>query len=64
MWVQSPIHKVSWQSTITHMDVSKNRGKTTKMDGENNGKPYYNGILANYYNSSCQIMIFYQPTFP
>ena len=22
------------------MDVSKNRGKTTKMDGENNGKPY------------------------
>ena len=23
-----------------HMDVSKNRGKTPKMDGENNGKPY------------------------
>ena len=22
------------------MDVSKNRGKTPKMDGENNGKPY------------------------
>ena len=26
-----------------HMDVSKNRGKNTKMDGENNGKPYQNG---------------------
>ena len=23
-----------------HMDVSKNRGKNPKMDGENNGKPY------------------------
>ena len=23
-----------------YMDVSKNRGKTPKMDGENNGKPY------------------------
>ncbi len=23
------------------MDVSKNRGKTTKMDGENNEKPYF-----------------------
>ena len=23
----------------THMGVSKNRGKTPKMDGENNGKP-------------------------
>ena len=22
------------------LDVSKNRGKTPKMDGENNGKPY------------------------
>ena len=22
------------------VDVSKNRGKTPKMDGENNGKPY------------------------
>ena len=22
------------------MDVSKNKGKTPKMDGENNGKPY------------------------
>ena len=22
---------------------SKNRGKTPKMDGENNGKPYLNG---------------------
>ena len=26
-----------------HMDVSKNRRKTPKMDGEKNGKPYYNG---------------------
>ena len=24
-----------------HMGVSKNRGKTPKMDGENNGKPYF-----------------------
>ena len=23
-----------------HTDVSNNRGKTTKMEGENNGKPY------------------------
>ena len=23
-----------------HVDVSKNRGKTPKMDGENHGKPY------------------------
>ncbi len=23
-----------------HMGVSKNRGNTPKMDGENNGKPY------------------------
>ena len=23
-----------------HMGVSKNRGETPKMDGENNGKPY------------------------
>ena len=23
-----------------HMGVSKNRGKTPKTDGENNGKPY------------------------
>ena len=23
------------------MDVSKNRGKTPKMDGENNGQPYF-----------------------
>ena len=23
-----------------YMDVSKNRGKTPQMDGENNGKPY------------------------
>ena len=24
-----------------NMGVSKNRGKTPKMDGENNGKPYF-----------------------
>ena len=24
-----------------HKAVSKNRGKTPKMDGENNGKPYF-----------------------
>ena len=24
----------------SYMGVSKNRGKTPKMDGENNGKPY------------------------
>ena len=26
--------------TWKYTDVSKNRGKTPKMDGENNGKPY------------------------
>ena len=26
-----------------YMDVSENSGKTPKMDGENNGTPYYNG---------------------
>ena len=26
---------------FSYMGVSRNRGKTTKMDGENNGKPYY-----------------------
>ena len=30
--------KVTFHST--DMGVSKNRGKTPKMDGENNGKPY------------------------
>ena len=25
---------------LEYMGVSKNKGKTTKMDGENNGKPY------------------------
>ena len=28
------------RSRGSDMDVSKNRGKTTKMDGEYNGKPY------------------------
>ena len=27
-------------SDLGDLDVSKNRGKTPKMDGENNGKPY------------------------
>ena len=31
--------------TISNMDVSKNSGKPTKMDGENNGKPYSNGMI-------------------
>ena len=26
--------------SVFYMDVSKNRGFSTKMDGENNGKPY------------------------
>ena len=26
---------------LEHLDVSKNRGKTPKMDGENKGKPYF-----------------------
>ena len=30
------------QSVKNHyMDVSENNGKTPKMDGENNGKPYF-----------------------
>ena len=28
------------QTYMTCMGVSKNRGKTPKMDGENHGKPY------------------------
>ena len=30
----------SFKPTTKYMGVSKNRGKTPKMDGENNGKPY------------------------
>ena len=30
------------------MDVSKNRGKTLKMDGENNGKHMENPIKMDY----------------
>ena len=29
-----------WFWITPNLDVSKNRGETTKMDGENNGKPY------------------------
>ena len=29
-----------WGYNSTYLDVSKNRGKKPKMDGENNGKPY------------------------
>ena len=29
----------------TELGVSKNRGKNPKMDGENNGKPYENGMI-------------------
>ena len=28
------------KSFLRHMDVSKNRGVSPKIDGENNGKPY------------------------
>ena len=31
--------KLTWPEFL-YMDVSQNRGKTPKMDGENNGKPY------------------------
>ena len=27
------------------MDISKNRGFSPKMDGENSGKPYKNGMI-------------------
>ena len=30
---------------ILYMGVSKNRGVSPKMDGENNGKPYQNGVI-------------------
>ena len=30
-----------YQRVIHNMGVSKNRGKNPKMDGENNGKPYF-----------------------
>ena len=31
-----------------YMGVSKNRGKTPKMDGENKGKPYWNGWFGGF----------------
>ena len=39
------------KSCMKHMDVSKNRGKTPKMDGENNGKPYSNRMIWGYHYS-------------
>ncbi len=36
----NPLLSCSPPKHIWHMGVSKNRGKTPKMDGENNGKPY------------------------
>ena len=32
--------KILFDEQNEHLGVSKNRGKTPKMDGENNGKPY------------------------
>ena len=34
--------QISQEKNLMHLGVSKNRGKTPKMDGENNGKPYQN----------------------
>ena len=33
----------------SHVDVSKNRGKTPKMDGENNGKPLLEWMIWGYH---------------
>ena len=43
-WLKSGINSPegSW-NPIIYMGVSKNRGVSPKMDGENNGKPYWNG---------------------
>ena len=35
-----PLSSNCLDETLQHMSVSKNRGNTPKMDGENNGKPY------------------------
>ena len=32
-----------WVGGSSNMSASKNRGKTSKMDGENSGNPYENG---------------------
>ena len=37
--INYPMRLGFWLTCI-HMGVSKNRGETPKMDGENNGKPY------------------------
>ena len=36
--------KIGWDLYVngfSYLGVSKNRGKTSKMDSENNGKPYF-----------------------
>ena len=38
--IGAKIQKNHWNHHLDDMGVSKNRGKTSKMDGENNGKPY------------------------
>ena len=44
--MQTDFHLVTWFTLksdivwVGNMDVSKNSGKTPKMDGEHNGKPY------------------------
>ena len=41
--IQKDLEPFFFQNLIPvflHVDVSKNRGKIPKMDGENNGKPY------------------------
>ena len=37
---QGELRVAGKENSGVYMDVSKNRGKTPKMDGENNGKPY------------------------
>ena len=40
VWARSKIFPAKgWHDPMTYMDVSKNRGVSHKMDGENNGKP-------------------------
>ena len=38
--LQPKMKKFELKNSQPQMNVSKNRGKTPKMDGENNGKPY------------------------
>ena len=50
------------------MGVSKNRGKTPKMDGENNGKPYEQiddlGVPLFFGNTHLYIYIYLEPKWP